>query len=418
MSDKRRISQSGVIFLVTVSFFVLVSCQDDQGEDTAQFQNASVFGNGFEDFTPVICKVGDVEISQNDLDLRYEELPRNLKSRFSGNDWEKRFLRYMVDEVLLYKEAVNRKIYLDPEVAQHLISQHRSVLKNALRDRDLVKNLEPTEEQIKTHFERNKENYMRQGTLRARHISCQSKENIFEAYDRLRQGGRQGNFAYVVAEYSTNLESAKQAGDLGWFNRGGFIPALPYGREFSETIWEWEMGLHEPVMIGGEWHVVELVSREYERPLTLEEARGRIVKELTPILQEEVVESFLREAKETTPVEYYGAYQPGDGRSPKEIFEMAWYAKTPEQQIDFYKLLIEDYPKSDLADDALFMIANVYIDRWSDLPFASRYLDRLVKEYPDSELYEQAQYMLDNLGRTDFHKPESIEELQQMTDDN
>jgi hypothetical protein len=251
--------------------------------------------------------------------------------------------------------------------------------------------------------------------MRARHIPCLNKEKAYLAYDQLRNDDRPGAFERVVAAYSTNPESIKAAGDLGWFNKGGFIPALPYGKEFSEQIWNWEKGLHEPVQIGGDWHIIQILEREYERPLTLAESRDRIIRELTPILQEEVVETYLRQAKQENMIEYFGSYRPGEGRNPKELFERAWYANTPELKIDLYKMLVEDYPDSDYADDALFMIANVYLDTWHDVPFAGRYLDRLVKNYPESNLIGDAQYMLENMGKPDFVQPTSIEDLRRSS---
>lgn len=419
MSFQRILPYVGMTLMLSGAALNLGACAPEEQQNADQVLcNDEVFGNSFEDLSPVICRVGDLEITQNDLDLRYEELPRNMKARFSGKDWEKRFLRYMVDEAIMYKAALERRIYLNPEVAQHLISQRRSVLKSALRDLDLIKDVKPTDEQIRNYYDLNREQFTKLGAMNARHIACQSEMHALEAYDRIRQGGSLGHFARVVADYSTNFESAKAAGDLGWFNRGGFIPALPYGKQFSEMIWDWDIGLHEPVEIGGEWHVIEILARDYERPLTLEEARDRIIMDLTPRIQEEAVEAFLRDAQQATAIEYFGAYRPGEGLDPKELFERAWYAKTPEQQIDLYKILIEDFPDSDLKDDALFMLANVYLDNWSDIPYASRYLNQLMREHPESELYEQAEYILTNMGKKDFRMPQSIEELRKLNSGN
>ena len=221
MTAKSTFFVSGIGLLLMGICGLLVSCQEpQQGDGIAAFETDEVFGNGFADNSPVICRVGDLEITQSDLDLRHEELPRSLKARFSGPDWEKQFLRYMVEEVLLYKEALKRKLYLQPEVSQQLISQRRSVLKSALRSYELVKDLSPTEEQIQTYYERNRERYNRQGTLHARHVACKDKETAYEAYDRLRQGGKLGHFARVVADVANRhqqwLDTTCVCADYTW----------------------------------------------------------------------------------------------------------------------------------------------------------------------------------------------------------
>jgi len=394
--------------LATLAVVPLACGRQGAGEAGGDPDLGRLYGTGFKDNTPVMCRVGDTEITRGDFDRRYRELPDNLKARFSGEGWEKRFLRYMVDETLLAQEAVRRRLYRDPEVSQALIADRRAILVNAFRDRELIKDLAPTEDQIKQYFERNRAAYVMQGTVQARHIQARDRQSAFAAYDALRQGRP---FATVVALASVNEMSSKLAGDLGWFNKGGYIPAIPYGKQFSETVWDWPIGLHEPVQINGDWHVVEILRREQERPLTLAEARDRVISELTPLVKQQRLSEFLRQAKRDARVEYFGAYQPGQGRSPVELLRAAQLAKTPEQQIDILQMILEDYPESDAVDDALFLLANVYLDAWSDVPFASQVLDRLVTEHPESEYREQAQYLLDNLGNPDFLRPKSLEDL-------
>jgi hypothetical protein len=257
----------------------------------------------------------------------------------------------------------------------------------------------------------NAEKYTRDGQMHARHIVCPSRETAYTLYSQLRNSEDEKDWLMAVARYSSNEESSKQGGDLGWFDRLGLIPALPYGREFAELIWEWELGLHEPVMISGEWHLIDIMAKEQDRPLTLEEARDRVVEDLKPVLEEEQVDNFIRELRGQTQIEYLGAYALGKGKSAKELFERAWYTSSPDQKIDIYNLILDDYPDSELIDETLFLLASVYYDTWGDIPAASRYLDQLCREHPGSDFYDDAEYMLENMGRADFRKPLDIEDL-------
>jgi peptidyl-prolyl cis-trans isomerase C len=412
MFAKRMVVLIGVLALCVAMALAAVSCQQQQAEQDTSAKSSDIFGNGYLDRSPVIVKVGDLEITQQDLDMRYEELPNNSRKRFSGDGWEIRFLRYMVDEALIVQEAQRRKLYLDPKVAQLLISQRREVLKGAMRNYALMQDKQPTEQQLRHYFELNKDKYMREGFLHVRHIPCRSREEANACYDQIRQHpGDERTWGIMVAQYSTNYESAKQVGDLGWFSRDGFIPALPYGKDFARAVWDWRIGLHEPSLIGGDWHVIEVLERELERPFTFEEVRDRVAEDFLPVWQEDEVSAWLRQAKQTTDIEYYGAYRPGKGMNEQELFERAWYAGTPEQKLDYYNQLVEDYPQSELADDALFLMANLYMDTWSDVPQADRILHRLVNDYPHSDLYDDAQYFLEHLSDPNFRKPRSIEDL-------
>ncbi|MFH1842701.1 MAG: peptidyl-prolyl cis-trans isomerase [bacterium] len=413
MITSRRFTLPAALLLLGVLAVCGTSCRQETEQSSGLPDWSGIFGNGYADHSPVICRVGDLEITQNDMDRRYEELPPALMSRFSGQGWEMRFLRYMVEEALLTQEAVNRKLFLEPGVSQRLISQYRTALKAALRDHYLMEGFEPTEEQIVTYYEQNQADYRREGKIHARHIPCQSREAAQDAYNQIMEleAEEPNVFIRLVASFSTNQKSAVQAGDLGWFTVQGFIPALTYGEAFATTIWDWPIDVHPPVEIGGEWHVIEILDKDFDRPMALEEARDRVLSDLVPVLQEELVEEWLRATKLATDIEYFGDFRPGGGLTDRELFERAWYANTPEQKIDIYKLLIEDYPDSEWTDDALFMIANVYMDTWSDVRLTSRYLNRLVKDYPESELYDDAVYIRDNLNSPSFRKPVDIDDL-------
>lgn len=414
MAAKHSARVLGLAALVCLLALAAGSCQrgggGGEGPDLTQ-----LYGTGFKDLSEVLCKVGDITITRAAFEKRYEELPPRLKARYTGEGWEKRFLRFLVDEALQAQAALDRKLQLRPEVSQQLISQRRAVLVAAFREWGLEGVEAPTEQQIRDHYQRMQSQYRAPGTLRARHIQCRDEQTAREVHARLRQGGPGNEFVRLVAAHSTNQESAKQGGDLGWFDRGGFIPALTYGQGFSQRIWDFTHGLNEPVEFGGHWHVVEVTGREPERQQTLDEVRDQIIEELKPLLKEERLRAYLLEARRRTPIEYAGPWRPGAGRGASELFKSAWLARSPEQQLDTYEMILEDFPESDLVDDTLFMLANLYLDHWGDVRQAGLNLDRLLREFPDSEYAAQARFMLENMGKQEFRKPQSIEDLRRLT---
>jgi len=412
MSLLRQLRPWGVAVLLAALACGLSSCQR-AGAGGAGPDYTRIFGNGFKDASAVIAKVGDIEITRNDFDRRYAELPEKMKKQFTGEGWEKRFLRFMTDEALLYQEAQRRHLDRDPEIGQILISNQRYVMVNALRERALAKEAQPTEQELRTYYERNRASFKVLGTLQARHIQCRDRQTAWEAYRAIKSAVNPAfEFPRQVGKHSVNAESAKQAGDLGWFNKGGFIPAIPYAARFSEVIWDWPMGLHEPVEVNGDWHVVELLRREPERVLSYDEARDQVLNALLPMTKQQHVDAFLRGARRAAGIQYFGEYAPGGGVNPRDLIRLAQLAPTPEEKLAILTQVLDDFPESDYADDALFLTANLYLDAWADIPFASSYLDDLVRNHPDSEYVEQARYMLENMGKPNFGKPRTPEDLQ------
>jgi len=414
MSLLRQLRPWGIAVLLAALSCALASCQrPGAGAGGAEPDFERIFGNGFKDASPVLAKVGDLVISRNDFDRRFAELPEKVKKQYSGEGWERRFLRFMTDEALLYQEAQKRNLARDPEVGQILISNQRYVLVNALRERALAKEAQPTDQELRTYFERNRASFKVEGTLQARHIQCRDRQTAWDAYRAIRTAVNPDfEFPRQVGKHSVNAESAKQGGTLGWFNKGGFIPAIPYAARFTEVIWDWPMGLHEPVEIKGDWHVVDLLRREPERTLSFEEARDQVLNALLPMVKQQHLDAFLRQARRVASIEYFGEYAPGGGVNPRDLIRLAQLAPTPEEKLEILKQVLDEFSESEYADDAMFLTANVYLDAWADIPFAGSYLDDLLREHPDSEYAEQARYLLDNMAKPNFGQPLSPENPQ------
>ncbi|MHB8078601.1 MAG: peptidyl-prolyl cis-trans isomerase [Candidatus Krumholzibacteriia bacterium] len=416
MTLLRHLRPWGVVVALTALAGGISSCQRTgagAGAGPAGFDNTRIFGNGFKDASPVLAKVGDIEITRNDFDRRFAELPEKMKKQYTGEGWEKRFLRFMTDEALLYQEAQKRNLARDPEIGQILISSQRYILVNALRERALAKEAQPTEQDLRNYYDRNRDSFKVMGTLQARHIQCRDRQTAWEAYRAIKSASNPAfEFPRQVGKVSVNVESAKQAGELGYFNKGGFIPAIPYAARFSEAIWDYPIGLHEPVEINGDWHVVEIERREPDRTLTFEQAHDQVVNALLPMAKQRHVDDFLRQARRTAGITYFGEYAPGGGVNPRDLIRLAQLAPTPEEKLAILTQVMDDYPESEYVDDAMFLTANLYLDAWADIPFASSYLDDLLREHPDSEYADQARYLLENMGKPNFGKPTRPEDLQ------
>jgi hypothetical protein len=412
MSPLHHLRPWGIAVLLATLSCTLSSCQKP-GAGGSEPDFKRIFGNGFKDVSPVLAKVGDLEISRNDFDRRLAELPEKTRKQYVGEGWEKRFLRFMTDEALLYQEAQKRNLARDPEIGGMLIATQRHILINALRERSLAKEAIPTDQELRSYFELTRASFEVMGSLQAQHIQCRDRQSAWEAYRAIRAAvNPAAEFPRQVAKHSTNKVSAKQAGELGWFNKGGFIQAIPYAQRFTEVVWDWPMGLHEPVEINGDWHVVELTRRNAGRTLSFEEARDQVRIALLPIAKNKHIENFLRQARRAANIEYFGEYAPGGGVNPRDLIRLAQVAPTPEEKLEIFKQVLEEFPESDSVDDALFLAANVYLDAFSDLPFAANYLDDLIREHPDSEYVDQARFLLENLTKPNFGQPRSAAELQ------
>lgn len=407
LTNARRLACAA---LLASAALTLASCSG--GPASGGIPKGDLFGDGQKDTSPVIARVAGVEITQRDLELRLREMPDDLKAQYADKAEQRQLLRLMVGELLMARGALEADLTADPLVVQQLISQRRTTLIDAYKEMVLWKDLTPSPELIREEYELNKAvHYQVVASVQARHIQCNTKAEADAAWARLHGGGRESAFPYVVAEFSRNSLSTQQEGVLGWFNRSGFIGALPYGKEFTETVFDWSLGLHPPTKIGGHWHIVEILDRQPARTLSLAEVQDRIIDQLKPGLQQAAKEEFLARRLKEEPVEYFGEFRPGNGRTAEELLKLGMLAANFERKLEVLDTLLEDYPDSREAPMALFLKANLYLDTTGDMYRCRFYLQQLLAGYPQSEIADQARFMLDNLGKIDFKSPRSIQDL-------
>lgn len=370
----------------------------------------AVFGDGKLDNTRVVATVDGESITERMLDLRMEELAGEERVRFAGEDGRRLLVRRMVEELLRVREAERNKLDLDPQVARVLNYQYRTAMDLA-QNAMIVRDLEPSVDEIREYFERNRNRYVRLGTMHASHIECRTRPDAQAAYDAVIN--KQKSFDAAVRQYSKNTQTVLHGGDLGWFNKGGFIGGVRDSDEFSAAIWDLPMGLNPPIEFGGAWHVINVHSREPERLMTLDEGYDRIRTDFLPEFHADIQRQWMSEAKSRVAIEYFGEFRPGQGRTAKELLERALHHKDPQRQAELFKMLVEEYPDDEYTDDAMFFAANLHLDQWGDSRAATFYLEALLRKFPDSELAADARFVLDNLGKGKVIRPESIDDLKQ-----
>ncbi len=406
MFFSRRILPIVLIFALGL---LSTGCQ----EKTTESQDGifPIFGGRATDTSPVIARVADVEITQQDLDYRFDELVPKMQRHYKGEEGKQLLLKEMIDEVLLVKGAMERKLQNREEVARTLVTQRRVTMVSAMKNLGIPEKNVPTEDELQSFFKDNRKEFMQLALIHARHIECLSFDKAQEAYELLKEDHSPFNFMKVAGEFSVNKKTLARDADLGWFNKTGMVADILGSNEFIEKTADLPVGLHAPIQVGERWHVVQILARHEERPMTYNEARDLVKSTMLPAYYDGKIKDFLLAARKTTPVEMLGVYAPGKGLSPEELMKRASAVVDPFVKLNYYRMIYSDFPTSDKADDALFMCTLVSMDTWQDRRMAERYLKLLIEEYPDSELHDDAIFLRDNMYKPGGMNPASIEEL-------
>jgi len=400
-----------LLLVLAAAAAVLASAGCQQEKSGAGFGWKPLFGDLAKDTSPAIAEVGEITITQADLEQFIDEQPTRNKAEYAGPEGERLALKRMVDSALLVMGAVERKLYNDQTVARTLVANRRVTLEKAMRQYGLLKDAAPTDAEMREYYEKNLGRFRQLGMVRVRHIECKDRAAADQAYRRLQSKAPKDGWVYVCADFSTNERTKKIEGDAGWMNAGSIVPLIDAGAEFSKAVFDLPIGVNPPLSVAGRWHVVEITHREFERNSTYDEVKDTIKNDLLPGYQDAIIKNYLKEARAKHGVQYLGRFTPGQGMTPQQLFERAMFNQDILRRIDILLLIAQDFPDSDRADDAMFMAANTAIENISDLSVGARILESLIELYPQSEYVDDANFILENLYNPKFQNPTSIEDI-------
>jgi peptidyl-prolyl cis-trans isomerase SurA len=132
----------------------------------------------------------------------------------------------------------------------------------------------------------------------ARHIlvktsEIMSEQQALELVTELRARAQSGEaFADLARQYSEDIGSAQEGGDLGWTNPGQMVP------EFEKRMAETAVGeISQPVRSQFGWHIIEVLERR-EQDMTEEAVRAQAMDLLHQRKFQEELEGWLRRIRD------------------------------------------------------------------------------------------------------------------------
>jgi parvulin-like peptidyl-prolyl isomerase len=122
--------------------------------------------------------------------------------------------------------------------------------------------------------------------VHAAHILVATQDAAQQVYDRVTTGGE--DFAAVASEVSTDTGTAANGGDLGWFPHGVMV------KPFEDAAFSLDAGqISQPVQSEFGWHVIKVIEKDPDRPITVETLQT---------LQSKVFDDWLKAARDASKI--------------------------------------------------------------------------------------------------------------------
>lgn len=242
--------------------------------------------------TKVVAKVGEMEITTQELAFAESELSREFE-QVPAEKRKAAILAALIDIKLLANrattEGLNEK---DSFKARMAFVQSRN-LHNLYFQETIVANV--TDEEVRARFDKEIAAMAPETEVKARHILVASEEEAKAVIAELAQGK---DFAELAKEKSTGPSGAN-GGDLGYFGKGQMVP------EFEEAAFGLTDGKFTttPVKTQFGWHVIlREGAREKPKP-----EFDQVKDQIRQVVYREKYFDLVKQAREETKVEILDA---------------------------------------------------------------------------------------------------------------
>lgn len=282
---------------ILVAFAGLAGCQGNNGQSSTAAKTP--LGEQAPGHQPMeTAKVGSGKvIAMIDGKPLYEENLKVIQGSLPTPMPEQRLVERMIELRLLAAEARKEGLDKEPRTQAQIENAVDNQLANDYLSHYLGK-MKITDAQLKPEYDKFVQGYPKTTQYKAAHILVKTKDEADAIIKQLDSGT---SFAKLAEEKSQDPGSAKQGGDLGWFDLDQMVP------EFSAAVAKLKKDqiTQEPVKSKFGWHVIKLEDTRQGKPPTFAELKPQLETQYRRAEIEKLVKKLRAEAKVviTTPAE-------------------------------------------------------------------------------------------------------------------
>ena len=168
-------------------------------------------------------------------------------------------------------ELAFRKMLADENISMDLWKDDlsKSLLRKRVYDEVTKGIAEPTDAELRALYETNKKDFQRGARIRLRQVVLEKEEDAKHVFDEISKGRDIG----ALAKQFSIVPEASENGDTGWIEKGTlevFDQAFKLGVGQKSKIVKSPYG----------WHIYQVLGKEPEKKLTLEQVKPSLVREL------------------------------------------------------------------------------------------------------------------------------------------
>lgn len=239
----------------------------------------------------VFKTVNGVNVTDGMVDATLAQLPPGTRDKVVAMGQMDQVKEQVVIGELLYQEALKQKLHEKPAVKQTIAMAERDALAKTLLDQVITERT--TDEKIQAWYNDHLVQFHRP-QVKARHVLVKDQAEADAILAEVKANPAQ--FSAIATAKSVDAGSAKEGGDLGWFEQGRMV------KEFGDAAFAAEKGaIIGPVATKFGFHIIAIDDKRDAIPV--EEVSDKIKGQL----RNEVIEAYLDELKKGATIAEIGA---------------------------------------------------------------------------------------------------------------
>jgi len=264
--------------MLSLVTFLLVGCEPPPPPVPGQVERTG----------EVLKVVNGQNVTQGMVDAQLDQLPAETKDQIVARGQMDRVKENVVIGEVLYQEALKQKLQDDPKVKSSIALAERGALASALIERTVTARM--TDEAIKKWYDDHAVQFARP-QVKARHILFDKKDKAEaeKALEALKAD--RSKFGEIATAKSIDKGSAKDGGDLGWFDKNRMVP------EFADAVFAGNKGdLLGLVETKFGFHIIEIEDKRESVPV--DEVKDKIKGQL----RDDLVKAYIEELQKAATI--------------------------------------------------------------------------------------------------------------------
>ncbi|WFA09377.1 peptidylprolyl isomerase [Tissierella sp. Yu-01] len=224
----------------------------------------------------LVAKVNGKEISKDDVLKFLNDIGPQMAMQFQSPEGIKRVIDELVNQELLYLDAIELNLEEDKEFKDVLEKTKANLLKDYAVNK-IIAGITTKEEELKDYYEKNKDSYNKPESVKASHILVDNEDKANEVISELNEGL---SFEDAAKNYST-CPSKEAGGALGEFTKGQMV------KEFEDVAFNMEVGtVSKPVKTQFGYHIIKLTDKNKASISNFEEVKDQVNNQVLRIKQQ------------------------------------------------------------------------------------------------------------------------------------